>query len=487
MSPETAIAGYIRLFKQRALGTIFAAALVLAADPAIAMIDSPKSLADQQHSTGAPAEQGLSDAQAALDRGDYQQAEFILRPLCLRQPKNFESNEALGLLYASQSRFREALHFLAIAVAVKPGSPVGHANLGIALLKTDHAPQAAKELELAAHLDPGNIHTQEAWGESLMLLGEWQSAIAPLKAAMQGGASDPDLPYDFALALFNQGDAAQALPIIQNARNLSHSAPAQSLLGDIQEKLGNYKESAEHYIAAAQIEPSESNIYALGMELLRHWTFDPAVAEFTMGAQKFPESERMRLGLGLAYYANQNYDHAIATVSEIVSTDPANSLAAELLGRSCTALAEGSNPGCTILLSAATIHPKDASLATYAAASLLVKTPSSTDLERAGELLHHALSQNPKSAEAHLELGILLQLQSSWKESISPLEEALREKPGDAKAHYRLSRAYQHEGRSADAKKQVALYQQFSSAQQKDLNGRLKEITTLVVTMAPVR
>jgi tetratricopeptide (TPR) repeat protein len=229
------------------------------------------------------------------------------------------------------------------------------------------------------------------------------------------------------------------------------------------------------------MDPSEANIYALGMEFLRHWTFDAAIKEFTLGVQKFPDSERLHAGLGLAYYANVNYDQSISTLSNVVSSDPNDTFAAELLGRACTALAEGSNPGCAVLIHAAQIHPNDAVLATYAAASMLHKQGASSNLELARQFLDRAIKQSPELAQAHFELGVLLQNQNQWKESIDPLQTAIRLKPDDAQAHYRLSRAYAHEQRLPDAQKEIALFKQYSSAQQESIDSKMKEITTLIV------
>lgn len=66
---------------------------------------------------------------------------------------------------------------------------------------------------------------------------------------------------------------------------------------------------------------------------------------------------------------------------------------------------------------------------------------------------------------------------------IAEAETAVRLKPDYAKAHYLLARAYSHTGQHEDAKKQIALFLQYSKQQQESLDARMKEITTLVVKM----
>jgi tetratricopeptide (TPR) repeat protein len=93
------------------------------------------------------------------------------------------------------------------------------------------------------------------------------------------------------------------------------------------------------------------------------------------------------------------------------------------------------------------------------------------------------LAAEPKLAEAHFEMGVLLQERSKWNESIPPLEAAVQLDPEYAAAHYRLSRAYSHEGRHEEAQKQIQLYQLWNKKKQNDLDAKMKDITTLVMKM----
>ena len=128
--------------------------------------------------------------------------------------------------------------------------------------------------------------------------------------------------------------------------------------------------------------------------------------------QKGPDSERLRVGLNLAYYANVDYDWSISNLSDVLSSDPKDTLATELLGRACTAFAEGSNPRCAVLIIPAEIHSNATSLATYAAASILHKEGETSNLEIARQFLQRAIKESPELAQAHFALEVLLQLRT---------------------------------------------------------------------------
>lgn len=422
-------------------------------------------------------------AMAAMNGGDVATAETLLQGLSRRYPQNFEINESLGLLYAGESKLRRAMPLLVAAAAEQSDSDVAHANLGIAYLKLRKPKQAAVELQRAAQLNPANLKTKEALGQAWMLLHQPDKAARAFNEVLAAGPQDSDLIYNDALAEFDAGHADKAAALLARMEDVTSSASAQSLYGDVEEKLGHYKDATLHYADAITLDPSESNVYVLGIEFLRHWTFDAAIKEFAAGAKKFPDSERMRRGLAIAYYGNGNYDQAIPILADLLDTHPDNAMYADLFGRSCTVLTEDVNARCSSLIQFAQKHPQNATLSVYAAISILHRPTGANDLQTAKALLQHAIAADPKLAQARMEMGVLLQTESKWAESVAPLEVAIRLKPDYAQAHYRLARAYSHLGKHAEAQQQIALDQQYSKKQEQSLDARMKEITTLVVKM----
>jgi tetratricopeptide (TPR) repeat protein len=424
--------------------------------------------------------QTFQAAMSAMQAGDTERAERSLKALHARYPQSFALNEALGLLYASASKPADAAPFLQQAAIICPDSSIAHANLGVAYLNLQQSDKAAKELTRANVLEPGNPHTAEALGEAEMQLKHWNQATTAFSSALDSDTSDQDLLYNAALANFNTGQYAKTKELLGRMTGLATSAPAQSLLGDVEEKLGNYQQAGQHYGNAVKLDPSEDNLYLLAIEFLRHWTFAPAIQNFSIGVRDFPDSRRMQFGLAIAYYGNENYDLAIKTLVKLLALEPDNVKYADLLGRACTTPNEGSNPECDTLAEFAKRHPQDAAAATYAAGNMLHKPAGQQDLDGASKLLQAALKGAPKSPETQYEMGLLLQTQSKWQESVAPLETAIRLQPDYAVAHYRLARAYSRLGRAEEAKREIDQYQVYNKKNEADLDARMKEITTLV-------
>lgn len=432
------------------------------------------------HAMTATDKAALAHALDAEDQGHGEQAEPVLRELAERYPDNFGANEALGLLYAEQENFTAALPLLEKAAGLSRSSATAQANLGAAYLKLNRNEDAARTLKRAAALDPQNAQTQSNLGLALMQIKQPAQAAAAFSIAAKKNPANADLLYNWALALFDAGQFAKAGEVMTTAPNLSSSAQSQSLLGDIEEKQGHYQPAVQHMQVAASLNPSEANIYALGLEFLRHWTFDPAIKIFDSGIARYPDSTRLRMGLGIARYANNDFSGAAPVFAQLLVHDPDNDFYAGLLGHSCSLIPDES-PGCDALENFAKRHPKNASASTYAAASILHRPSSQENLDLARTLLDRAIAADPKSYEAYYQIGILDQQQSRWQESVEPLEKAIALKPDFSKAHYRLGLAYSHTDQHEKAQEQIALQQKFSQQEKDDLNAKFKEVTTFLV------
>jgi tetratricopeptide (TPR) repeat protein len=254
----------------------------------------------------------------------------------------------------------------------------------------------------------------------------------------------------------------------------------QALLGDISEKQGKFLQAAEHLQAAAKLDPSEANLYSLGMEYLKHWTFPPALQFFQYGVNLYPSSQRMRLGLGIVHYSMNQLAEAAHIFAQLLDEYSENATYAELLGRSCTLMPDAIVE-CEKLEHHAETNPQNAAVDTYAATSILARPDETANLAVAGKLLDAAIRIEPTSAEAHFQKGSLLQDLDRWKDSISELETSIALKPESSKAHYRLALAYIHIGNREKGKEQIGLQKKFRELERDRVSARFNEVQMFLV------
>ena len=446
----------------------------------LSVLIAPSALFSQVQGLRAHDQHELASALAADDAGHPGQAEQPLLDLARRYPQNFEISESLGLVYAELGEYKRACPYLEKATKANSKSAVAFANLGSAYLKLSRTADAVNALQQAATLDPRNAATQTNLGLAQMQSRRPRLAAEAFAHAAQFSAPSADLLYNWSVALLSTGEVTEAAAVAGRIPDADSSSQIQSLLGDIAEHQGQFKNAVDHYQKATDLNPTEANIYTLAMEFVRHWTFDPAIKIFDYGLERYPASTLLLSGKGIAEYADNHYTDAASIFSGLLTHDPNNALYAEILGHSCNLLPE-SIPSCSGMIMFAEAHPFNAQTSLYAAESLLHNPGDQGAHEKAEALLRRAIKNNPNLAEAWYELGVLDQQKGNWQESQTALEKCVALRPKLSKVHYRLALAYAHLGKRDRAKQEIALQQQYSKQEKDKLNARMEDVTRFVV------
>jgi predicted Zn-dependent protease len=448
----------------------------LAASPAMAQTHTPArnlSTADVQV---------LHTALDAYDAGDSKSAEPLLVGLTRRNPDNYPAAEALGSLYAEAGKLNAALPLLQRASTLAPEESLAFANLGAAYLKLARLPEAVRDLRRAVQLEPANAASQSNLAQALVLSHQPHAALVAFAAASAAAPSDPRIRYDWALTLFNSGAPDQAANVLSQIPAADMNDQAHMLAADANERAGHFKEAITNFEEAARQNPSDANLYGLTAELMRHWNWDEAIRIADYGSRLYPESAHFQIAVGASLYGKSDFGGAVRVFSALLTSDPENATVADLLGRSCAALADGEFTGCDAIYDYAQRHPGNPVMTTYAAIALLHAPGNSANLDKAEALLHAAIARNPDYAEAYLRLGTVQQVRQQWAASATSLERAVALNPASAEAHYRLSRAYAHMDRRADAQTQNALRQSCDDQAKASLNARMQEVVRFVLT-----
>lgn len=427
----------------------------------------------------------LAKALNAYEDGRLQDAEPSLLLLAKKYPDNLELVELIGSAYAEQDRVDEALPYFQSSVRLAPRQAVTHANLGATFSKLGRHLEALRELQIAVALDPRSVANQSNLGHELILLHEPRLAAKAFASASSLSPGDSDALYNWALSLYTAGAFAEATSALRSFPATVFSDQMHELAGDANEKSGDFKQALIHYEAAANLNPSDSNLYALTLELLRHWTWNTAEQVAAYGASLYPSSAHFKVAEGIAQYAKNDYVNAATTFAHLLSSYPDSVLYADLLGHSCSLLAEGTVSGCIELEAFAHRYPENAQAATYAATAILRRPVAEQDLLAAQTMLDQAIAANPQLAEAYYEQAVLDQQLLRWQKSVVDLEHAVRLRPSYAEAHYRLARAYAHTGESERSRKEMTLQQQYSAAEKERLDLQLKAVTTFVIENQP--
>jgi tetratricopeptide (TPR) repeat protein len=327
----------------------------------------------------------------------------------------------------------------------------------------------------------------------LVAEGKAREAIPYLERASRLNPGDYDNAYELALARAESGDYERARRDVVSllaAQNKSNDEKADSrqaelhhLLGEVDERLGNPVEAVQEYQRAAELNPSESNLFDWGSELLLRRAIEPALEIFTKGNLLFPRSVRMLSALGASWYARGSYDQAAQRLSEASDLDPNDSNSYLLMGE--MQAVETTQPEAIVerLERFVRLQPENALANYYYAVSLWKRRKSPEDVADLAQikfLLEKAVHLDPKLGPGYLQLGVLYAERKDFLSAITAYRQAIQATPRLEEAHYRLAQAYRQAGETANAQAELQLYAQISKEEAEETQRQRHELQQFV-------
>lgn len=446
-----------------------------------AMLASVLSVAQDKHAQRLDRE--FQSAVAQYDAGHLPEAAVQLEKLVREAPQVFEVHELLGLVYAAQARDAQATQQLDAAVRIKPNDPAARTNLATSLIRTGKLADAEEQLKKAVTFDPHSYDANHNLGEVYIREGKLDAAIPYLKIAHDANASSYDNEYDLALAYLYTNKPKSARQIVQTLLQAKNAAELHNLLGQIEEKDGQYVTAANEFETAARQDPSESNLFDWASELLLHQTLEPAIEVFRKAAERYPNSPRVAIGLGIAYYSRGIYDEAVKSLLHAADLSPSDPRSYQFLSKAYDSSPGQADEVIQRFRRFSELQPNDAHASFYYAMSLWkgkrAQDPT-LDLHQVESLLKKAIASDPKLVEAHLQLGNWYSDQTHYAEAIPEYLKALEIDSNLPDAHYRLGQAYVHTGEKEKAQPQFEIYQQQRAEKMADLDRQRAEIRQFV-------
>lgn len=433
-----------------------------------------------------PAERLNHEFQTAVsqyDAGHFREAAVELEKLLRDVPESFEVHELLGLVYAEEAQDALANQHLEKAVRLKPDSAAARTNLATNLVRMGKLEPAQEQLKKAVAIEPRNFDANHNLGELYVRMGKLPEAVPFLKEAQRINPASYDNGYDLALAYLYTGHPAPGRQLVQNLLQVKNTAELHNLLGQIEEKDGKFVAAVNEFEIAAHQDPSESNLFDWASELLLHRTLEPAIEVFRQGAERYPSSPRIAIGLGIALYSRGNYDEAVKSLLRASDLSPSDPRSYFFLSKAYDSSPSQADEVIQRFARFAGLQPSDARAFYYYAMSLWkgkrAQDPS-LDLHQIESLLTKAITLDPKLADAHLQLGNLYSDQGQYAKSIPEYGEALENNPDLADARYRLGQAYVHTGEKDKAQEQFEVYQKLRAQHLADLDKQRAEIRQFV-------
>lgn len=313
-------------------------------------------------------------------------------------------------------------------------------------------------LVAAAREHPGDFAAQRDLGEYYLRNHRLADGIVYMEKAHQLQPDDNSTGYDLSLAYLDSSDLAHAAQELTGMIAHKETAELDNLLAEVSARSGNYQEAATQYHRAAELDPSENNLFDLASFLLQHPHYEGflsnALTFFRYGVQKYPRSAKLMVGLGVTLYAQGEYDDAVRTLCTAVDLNPSDPRPYEFLGK-----ASKSSPALlpeirSRLEGFVHLYPNNGAATYYYAMVLWQRTDgkASQNVDAVEGLLKKAIAADPNLYEAHFQLGVLYQDEMRYSDAIAQFNRTLEIRPDYNRAQYHLVLLYNrtHQKQLAD-------------------------------------
>jgi tetratricopeptide (TPR) repeat protein len=351
------------------------------------------------------------------------------------------------------------------------------------LVETGRLSLAEAEFRRALALDPRSYDTNHNLGEFYVAAGKLPVAVSFLETAQKIKPDAYDNGYDLALAYVETGRNAQAERSVAALLKQKDTAELHSLFGEIQEKNGNFVAAEHEYEAAAHMDASESNLFDWASELLLHRTLDPAVEVFQRATERYPQSQRLAIGLGMALYSRGNYDDAVKALLKAADINPSDPRCYYFLSKAYDSSPAQADEVIQRFRRFAELQPQNAQALYYYAMSLWKgrrAQDGDANFQQIESLLKKSVERDSKFPGAYFELGNLYSDQKRYDLAVPQYERALALNADLPDAHYRLAQAFVRTGKKGSAQRELEIYQQQRAQHLAELEKQRSEIRQFV-------
>lgn len=322
-------------------------------------------------------------------------------------------------------------------------------------------------------------------GQELLRAGQSKQAIAFLERAIQLNAMDYQAGFSLAEAYQKNGETQRADQAIQTLLARGERAELHALLAEIRESERQPVDAVREYQRAAEMEPSEQNLFAWGAELLLHHADAPASEVFAKGHRLYPKSLRMLVGLGSAAYAQDLNEQAARWLLQAIQLDPADPRPYLFLGRLQEVAKSEPQEWMEAFHRYAALRPEDARAHYYYAVALEKQRRGERDFAPRATELQKAIALEPRMGEAFLKLGLLDEEKGELAESVRALQKAVEFTDLPDEAHLRLAQVYRRMGETEKARNESEAYEQVAKQKKEKMERERRELGEFVITGKP--
>jgi tetratricopeptide (TPR) repeat protein len=266
----------------------------------------------------------LALSAAALDRNGVWGTEIALwEDVVRKSPGNARSHHSLGLAYAGQNRFDNAIREYSIALGLRPDNAKTHNNLGNAYAEKGMFDRAIWEYRTAIRLNPSYADAHNNLGVVYEMLGQYDKAVLEYQAALNINPAIAEVHDNLSSIYENMQKYKESLGAAETVLDADpDNADAHYNLGVHHYMNRQYEEAEEEFRAAVSIDPGHADArYNLAIIHLERGEFPEAEKQLREALGINPSFADAHNNLGLIYLNSGRYDDAVKEFQSALDID----------------------------------------------------------------------------------------------------------------------------------------------------------------------
>ncbi len=241
-------------------------------------------------------------------------------------------------------------------------------------------------------------------------------------------------------------------------------AELHGILGKAETSQKNYKAAALEYQKAAQMDPSETNVFNFGMSLF-HLDHNAAITILRYGVKTYPRSIKLHVALGTVLYADGKSLEGAQLLCDAEELDPSDPHPMELLAQTENIPPEVAARVTTLLADLQRRYQHDGLILYDYTMAQSGRWSNSTEIPpHFTQSLEAALRLDPKLSQAYFQLSLVAEQRKQYAEEIRLLQKAIALDAEKEQYHYRLAFAYRKSGNEAKFRDELSRFEKLHGA-----------------------
>jgi len=262
----------------------------------------------------------LKQALDNFNTGDFLLAQNILGKLLNNNPQDLQALEMLGVIFAIEKKYGEAIQIFTKAIKLSPSNPQLLHNRGVALAESGKHEEAILDLEKSISIDKNNLDALLTLGISYKSFKLYQKSLAILEKTLSLEPRYIKALINKGCLLFEMKEYEKAIEVFNAAILIdNNSVEAYSNLGIIYYELKSYDESLVNYSKAISVNPYYAEVYNnCGNTLKELQLVNEAIEYFKKAIKLKNDYAEAYLNIGIIYKENNFLNEAIFNFSKAI-------------------------------------------------------------------------------------------------------------------------------------------------------------------------